>query len=91
MIFILDTTALCRAFGGAGRSTRSPSILYLRRDAFSIASKWMSEAFVFRASIMIVFTILMTGASPAASTDVSISSADAENSPSFSHFCICDS
>ena len=35
----------------------------------------MSDAFVFRASIIIEFTIRMTGASPAASTEASISSA----------------
>ena len=74
-ILIRDTTALCRAFGGAGRSTSSPSMRYLRREVFSIASKWMSDAFVFRASIMIVLTMRMTGASPAASSVASRASA----------------
>ncbi len=48
---------------------------YLRREVFSIASKWMSDAFVFSASIIMVLTILMTGASPAASAVASRASA----------------
>ena len=74
-IFIRDTTALWRAFGGAGRSTSSPSMRYLRREVFSIASKCMSDAFVLRASIMIVLTMRITGASPAASSVASRASA----------------
>ena len=73
-IFMREHTALCSAFGGAGRSTSSPSMRYLRREVFSKASKWMSDALVFNASTMMVFTMRITGASPAASIEASSAS-----------------
>ena len=79
MILMRETTALCSAFGGDGRSMSAPSMRYRRREVRSIASKWMSDAFVFSASIMMVFTMRMTGASPAASTVASMESAGADS------------
>ena len=62
-IFTRLRIAACNRLGGVSICRNTPSIRYRTRNVRSIGSRWISDARILQASVMIMLTRRITGAS----------------------------